>query len=83
FGGVGWCFGCGWRVGWRVVCWGVGEAAEVFSFGVGGVAVGCGLLSAGLGLGAVYVFVLVGLHAFVDFKLCLLGYSFILGTLKD
>lgn len=46
-------------------------------------ALGTALLSAGQAMAADYVIDKEGQHAFVDFKISHLGYSFIHGTFKD
>ena len=46
-------------------------------------AIGSALLSAGNVMAADYVVDKEGQHAFVDFKISHLGYSFITGTFKD
>ena len=46
-------------------------------------AIGTALLSAGQVMAADYVVDKEGQHAFVDFKISHLGYSFITGTFKD
>lgn len=46
-------------------------------------AIGSALLSAGQAMAADYVIDKEGQHAFVDFKISHLGYSFITGTFKD